>query len=89
MKLVGEKAIGPFLVDVEKDALNMAKIRECCEKAVIQMKVSVMKKDKSSSSVVKTNAQSKDESTKRTTSKTVISKQAKKPGSGGKKYFSF
>ncbi|CAH0561278.1 unnamed protein product [Brassicogethes aeneus] len=38
MKLVGEKAIGPFLVDLEKDNLKMTKIRECCEKAVITAK---------------------------------------------------
>ncbi|XP_049825977.1 protein mini spindles isoform X2 [Aethina tumida] len=38
MKLVGEKAIGPFLVELEKDNLKMTKIKECCDKAVITVK---------------------------------------------------
>ena len=33
MKVVGEKAIMPFLPDLE--AMKLAKIKECCEKAVI------------------------------------------------------
>lgn len=33
MKVVGEKIIMPFLPDLE--AMKMAKIKECCEKAVI------------------------------------------------------
>lgn len=39
MKLVGEKAIGPFLVDLEKDNIKMAKVKEFCEKAEIAVKV--------------------------------------------------
>lgn len=35
MKLVGEKAVGSFLVELEKDNLKMAKIKEFCDKAVI------------------------------------------------------
>nr|XP_022903340.1 protein mini spindles [Onthophagus taurus] len=46
LKLVGEKAVGPFLVELEKDNLKMTKIRECCEKAVILVKVPVAKKDR-------------------------------------------
>lgn len=46
MKLVGEKAIGPFLVELEKDNLKMSKIKECCEKAVITVKVTGVKKER-------------------------------------------
>ncbi|XP_063930783.1 protein mini spindles isoform X2 [Zophobas morio] len=46
MKLVGEKAVGPFLVELEKDALKMAKIKECCEKAVITIKIVAPKKER-------------------------------------------
>lgn len=51
MKLVGEKAITPFLVDV--DNLKMTKIKECCEKAVITVKISVPKKERPISAPVK------------------------------------
>lgn len=44
MKLVGEKVIGPCLADV--DALKMNKIKECCEKAVITVKVAAPKKER-------------------------------------------
>lgn len=44
MKLVGEKAIVPFLTDV--DNLKMTKIKECCEKAVITVKVTAPKKER-------------------------------------------
>ncbi|XP_060518402.1 protein mini spindles isoform X2 [Cylas formicarius] len=44
MKLVGEKAIGPFLVEIEKDTLKMNKVREYYEKAVISVKVAATKK---------------------------------------------
>ncbi|XP_046394021.1 protein mini spindles [Ischnura elegans] len=37
LKAAGEKVVMPFLTDV--DALKMAKIKECCEKAVIVAKV--------------------------------------------------
>lgn len=46
MKLVGEKAIGSFLVELEKDNLKMTKIKECCEKAVITVKVPTVKKER-------------------------------------------
>lgn len=44
MKLVGEKTIGPFLVELEKDNLKMAKIKEFCDSAVIVAKASGVKK---------------------------------------------
>uniref|UniRef100_A0A6B2EE03 Putative microtubule-associated protein n=1 Tax=Phlebotomus kandelakii TaxID=1109342 RepID=A0A6B2EE03_9DIPT len=44
MKLVGEKNISPFLTDV--DALKLNKIKECCEKAVIVIKISSPKKER-------------------------------------------
>lgn len=44
MKLVGEKVIGPCLTDV--DALKMNKIKECCDKAVITVKVAAPKKER-------------------------------------------
>lgn len=56
MKLVGEKAIAPFLVELEKDAIKMAKIKECCEKAVITVKVSGVKKERPTSAPVKSAA---------------------------------
>lgn len=46
MKLVGEKAIGPFLTELEKDNIKMTKIRECCEKAVIQVRIPTVKKER-------------------------------------------
>ncbi|XP_017785300.1 PREDICTED: cytoskeleton-associated protein 5 [Nicrophorus vespilloides] len=46
MKLVGEKAVGPFLIELEKDALKMSKIKECAEKAVIVVKVPGAKKER-------------------------------------------
>lgn len=35
MKLVGDKAIRSFIADLEKDPLKMAKVKECCENAII------------------------------------------------------
>ncbi|XP_055907668.1 protein mini spindles isoform X2 [Eupeodes corollae] len=44
LKLMGEKAVSCFLTDV--DALKMAKIKECQEKAVITIKVAGVKKER-------------------------------------------
>ena len=44
MKLVGEKAIAPYLTEV--DALKMEKIKEYHEKAVITVKVAGVKKER-------------------------------------------
>ncbi|KAF5301408.1 hypothetical protein FQA39_LY02137 [Lamprigera yunnana] len=52
MKLVGEKAVAPFLVELEKDNLKMAKIKEVCEKAIITVKTSTLKKSASEKSAV-------------------------------------
>lgn len=43
-KLLGEKVMGPYLVDV--DALKLAKIKECSDKAVILVKVAAGKKER-------------------------------------------
>ncbi|EEZ99362.1 protein mini spindles [Tribolium castaneum] len=59
MKLVGEKAIGPFLVELEKDTLKMTKIKECCEKAVITVKIAAVKKERPTTAPTKTAAPSK------------------------------
>ncbi|RZC32556.1 cytoskeleton-associated protein 5 [Asbolus verrucosus] len=58
MKLVGEKAIGPFLVELEKDNIKMAKIKECCDKAVITIKVAGGKKDRPTTAPAKTSTKS-------------------------------
>ncbi|XP_017478345.1 PREDICTED: cytoskeleton-associated protein 5 isoform X2 [Rhagoletis zephyria] len=44
LKLMGEKSVGPFLIEV--DALKMAKIKECQEKAEIKIKVVGVKKER-------------------------------------------
>ncbi|XP_040171324.1 protein mini spindles isoform X5 [Anopheles arabiensis] len=44
MKLVGDKTIGPYLTEV--DALKMAKIKECCERAVITVKIPAARKER-------------------------------------------
>lgn len=43
-KLLGEKVMGPYLVDV--DPLKLAKIKECSDKAVILVKVAAGKKER-------------------------------------------
>ncbi|XP_039442787.1 protein mini spindles-like isoform X1 [Culex pipiens pallens] len=54
MKLVGEKAIGPYIAEV--DALKQAKIKECCDKAVITVKIPGPKKERPATAPPKTNA---------------------------------
>ncbi|XP_054741360.1 protein mini spindles isoform X5 [Anastrepha obliqua] len=44
LKLMGDKSVGPFLIEV--DALKMAKIKECQEKAEIKVKVIGPKKER-------------------------------------------
>uniref|UniRef100_A0A182SXJ2 TOG domain-containing protein n=1 Tax=Anopheles maculatus TaxID=74869 RepID=A0A182SXJ2_9DIPT len=44
MKLVSEKTIGPYLTEV--DALKMAKIKECCDRAVITIKIPAARKER-------------------------------------------
>lgn len=54
LKLMGEKVIGPHLVDV--DALKMAKIKECSENAEIFVKTAPAKKERPTTAPVKTTA---------------------------------
>ncbi|XP_045478875.1 protein mini spindles isoform X2 [Harmonia axyridis] len=70
MKLVGEKAIGPFLGELEKDNLKMTKIKEFCEKVVISVKVSAPKKEKAPVTI-KTKETKSEQSKPATSSKTV------------------
>lgn len=51
LKFLGEKAVGPYLVDV--DALKMAKIKECSEKAEIFVKTAAPKKERPTTAPVK------------------------------------
>lgn len=44
VKLMGDKVVGGFLVDI--DPLKMAKIKECQDKAVIQIKITGVKKER-------------------------------------------
>ncbi|XP_072383442.1 protein mini spindles [Diabrotica undecimpunctata] len=53
MKLVGEKTIGPFLVELEKDNLKMAKIKEFCDNAVIVVKAPGAKKERPAAAAAK------------------------------------
>lgn len=46
MKLVGEKNIMPFLMELEKDNIKMTKIKEACDKAVITVKIAAPKKER-------------------------------------------
>lgn len=54
LKLMGEKSVSCFLTDV--DALKMAKIKECQEKAVITIKVAGIKKERPATAPAKTAA---------------------------------
>lgn len=68
MKLVGEKAMMPFLTDL--DNLKMVKIQECAEKAVIMVKITGPRKQERP-----TTAPAKIEST----SSSAVAKTAKRP----------
>ncbi|CAH1965388.1 unnamed protein product [Acanthoscelides obtectus] len=57
MKLVGEKAMAPYIIELEKDNLKMAKIKEFCDKAVITVKVPGMKKERAVTAPPKVAAQ--------------------------------
>lgn len=52
MKLLGEKAVLPFLVEIDKDNIKMTRIRECSEKAVIIIKSTALKKDRAATAPV-------------------------------------
>ncbi|XP_076233452.1 msps cytoskeleton-associated protein 5 isoform X2 [Calliopsis andreniformis] len=72
MKLIGEKSMMPFLTDI--DNLKMTKIRECAEKAVIQVKIPAATK---MATERPSTAPSKIESIAKT--KEVVSKAPKRP----------
>lgn len=55
LKLMGEKAVGSYLTDV--DSLKMAKIKECQEKAVITVKIIGAKKERPATAPAKQLAQ--------------------------------
>lgn len=76
MKLVGEKAVSPFLVEVEKDSIKMTKIRECCEKTVLAIKVSGPKKERPATAPVKAPGQTAKPSN------SVPAKSNKRPATG-------
>ncbi|XP_043269757.1 protein mini spindles isoform X2 [Venturia canescens] len=75
MKLVGEKAMLPFVTDI--DPLKMAKIKECSEKAVIHVKISgpPRKTERPSTAPAKMANEGKAKESSETTSKTT----AKRP----------
>ena len=92
MKLVGEKALLPFLPDL--DNLKMAKIKECAEKAVIVVKTQTAKKSQRPQtapskieSPVKDKASSKPKRPNSTTNKRPTAKKASdsSANSGAKK----
>lgn len=79
LKLVGEKAIMPFLVDIE--AIKMTKIKECSEKAVILVKAApAASKKEARPSTAPVKSDTKAVVTKRptTASKTTTKKPASK-----------
>ncbi|GAB0097358.1 protein mini spindles [Sergentomyia squamirostris] len=86
MKLVGEKNISPFLTDV--DALKLNKIKECCDKAVIVIKISSPKKERpatapqKSTGVVKGGSAEPKAVTRPATAGAKKPMAAKKAGSG-------
>lgn len=86
MKLVGEKTISPLLTDV--DPIKMTKIKECCDKAVITVKIPAAKKERPITAppkiVAAPGAKKKAGSTE---PKPVVrpNTAVKKPGTAGKK----
>ncbi|XP_050293470.1 protein mini spindles isoform X2 [Anthonomus grandis grandis] len=60
MKLVGQNAIGQFLVELEKDKLKMDKIKEFHDKATIEVKVVGPKKTRPQTAPAKTSAALKE-----------------------------
>lgn len=77
MKLMGEKAVLPFLVEVEKDSIKMTRIKECCEKAVITVKTASVKKERPATAPV---AKAAPETTAKTSA--APSKNTKRSASG-------
>ncbi|XP_014295332.1 protein mini spindles isoform X1 [Microplitis demolitor] len=77
MKLVGEKAMMPFLTDL--DPLKMAKIQECAEKAVILVKVVAPRKaDRPTTALAKVESKPPAKSNKKPAASSTSNN--KKPG---------
>ncbi|OXU27451.1 hypothetical protein TSAR_002490 [Trichomalopsis sarcophagae] len=76
MKLVGEKAMSPFLADL--DNLKMSKIKESAEKAVILVKVSTARKapsERPNTAPAKIEAPARENNAKTTRPKTAAGKK--------------
>lgn len=84
MKLIGEKAMMPFLTDI--DNLKMTKIKECADKAVIVIKVTNTKKERPNTAPAKVESQRANKASKEN-SKSSKSNNVKRPNTGtaGKK----
>lgn len=88
MKLIGEKAMMPFLTDI--DNLKMTKIKECADKAVIVVKItgSTKRQERPNTAPAKVESQQankaskdlKNAKPKRPNTATVKKSAAKKPG---------
>lgn len=85
LKLLGEKAVGPYLVDV--DALKMAKIKECSENAEIFVKTAAIKKERPTTAPVKTTPTTTKAGSAepKAVTRPASGMAAKKPASGAKK----
>lgn len=83
LKLLGEKAVGPFLVDV--DALKMAKIKESSEKAEIFVKTAAPKKERPTTAPAKAAPASKAGSADPKPVARPATVANKKPSAGGAK----
>lgn len=84
LKLLGEKAVGPYLVDV--DALKMTKIKECSEKAEIHVKVPTAKKERPTTAPVSKNTKAGSSEPKPVTRRPASgAAAAKKPAAGTSK----
>ncbi|KAJ6636203.1 Protein mini spindles [Pseudolycoriella hygida] len=82
LKLLGEKTVGPHLVDV--DPLKMAKIKECADKAVIVVKIPAVAKARPVTAPSKPAAKDKEQPKPVTRPATAVAKKSapvKKPTS--------
>lgn len=81
MKLIGEKAMMPFLTDI--DNLKMTKIKECADKAVIVVKVTsgTKKQERPNTAPAKVESQRANKANKEN-SKSAKSSTARRPNTG-------
>lgn len=79
MKLIGEKAMMPFLTDI--DNLKMTKIKECADKAVIKVSTSGTKKERPSTAPAKVESQRANKASKENSKNSKLS-AAKRPNTG-------